>query len=227
MSKMSKNLNQTLMVISPHPDDLEIGMGGTVAQEVALGNKVVSVVLTDGRRSQRSFNCSDEEMAEIRNREVKAAANLLGIKDLYCLRLSDLRSFENQERLCRLLSHLLVEYQPSSVYLPHPKLDRHPSHSLAAVLILAIISQLIKEKKLAQISLWAYEIWGLFPSWDLAVDISKFVEQKRAAINSHQSQVTDIAYADGVLGLNHWRAVFSDPHQIPTNGHVEVFIKLV
>lgn len=224
---MSKNPSQTLMVISPHPDDLEIGMGGTVAKEITLGNKVVSVVLTDGRRSQRSFSCSDKEMATIRSKEVKAAANLLGIRDLHCLGLSDLYSFENQERLCQHLSTLLVEYQPKHVYLPHPKLDRHPSHSLGAELVLTIISELVKEKSLVQMSVWAYELWGLFPSWDLAIDISKFIEEKRQAINCHQSQVRDIAYVDGVLGLNRWRAVFNDPHKIPTSSYIEVFIKLI
>ncbi|KAF0248665.1 MAG: LmbE family protein [bacterium] len=223
---MSKNLTQTLLVISPHPDDLEIGMGGTVASEIALANKVVSVVLTDGRRSQRSFDCSDEEMAEIRNREVKAAANLLGIKDLHCLTLPDLCSSKSQEKLYQELSDLLIEYQPDRVYLPHPKLDRHPSHSLGAELVLDVIVEFIKDKKLAPMRLWAYEVWGLFPNWDLVVDISQFVEQKREAINAHQSQVTDIAYADGVLGLNRWRGVFSDPHHLPTNAYAEVFISL-
>ncbi|MBI4854376.1 MAG: PIG-L family deacetylase [Acidobacteria bacterium] len=223
---MSDKPPKTILVISPHPDDLEIGMGGTVAYEISLGTKIVSVVLTDGRRSQRSFKCSDNEMAEIRNKEVKIAANLLKIQELHCLNLSDLYSPENQEKLYEKLSHLLIKYQPNDLYMPHPKLDRHYSHVLASELVLAIIKRLREENQLTSLSLWAYEIWGLFPSWDLAVDISKFVDKKRDAINCHQSQVQDIAYAEGVLGLNRWRAVFSDPHKIPAASYLEVFVSL-
>lgn len=220
------NEAKTLLVISPHPDDLEIGMGGTVAQEIFLGNKVISVVLTDGRRSQRSFKCSDEKMAEIRKNEVEASTSLLGIQVLHCLELPDLYLFENQETLRKELGKILVKYQPNAIYLPHPKLDRHPSHSLGAELVLVLIKSLTEEKLLREVTLWAYEVWGLFPTWDLVVDISGFIEQKKAAINCHKSQITDINYTEGILGLNRWRAVFNDPHKISTATYLEVFISL-
>ncbi len=217
----------TVLVISPHPDDLEIAMGGTVAKEIHQGKKVVSIVLTDGRRSQRSFACSDEEMAKIRKQEVKEAAQILGIKELYNLELEDLHTSENQEKLSKLLTNLLEKYKPKEIYLPHPELDRHPTHQLAAKLVLKLIKELIdNDKKLTKVNIWAYEVWGLFANWDLAVDISDFIEKKLAAINCHKSQVKDIAYGEGMLGLNRWRAVFSDPHSISKSNYKEVFIKL-
>lgn len=219
---------ETILVISPHPDDLEIAMGGTVAKEIAQGKRVVSIVLTDGRRSQRSFACSDEEMAKIRQQEVKEAAQILGINELYSLELEDLRITENQEKLNKLLTNLLEKYKPKEIYLPHPELDRHPTHQLAAKLVLKLIKELIENENnyLAKVSIWAYEVWGLFANWDLEVDISDFVEKKLTAINCHKSQVKDIAYSEGVLGLNRWRAVFSNPHNISKTGYKEVFIKL-
>lgn len=219
---------ETILVISPHPDDLEIAMGGTVAKEIAQGKRVVSIVLTDGRRSQRSFACSDEEMAKIRQQEVKEAAQILGINELYSLELEDLRIIENQEKLNKLLTNLLEKYKPKEIYLPHPELDRHPTHQLAAKLVLKLIKELIENENnyLAKVSIWAYEVWGLFANWDLEVDISDFVEKKLTAINCHKSQVKDIAYGEGMLGLNRWRAVFSDPHSISKTSYKEVFIKL-
>lgn len=219
---------ETILVISPHPDDLEIAMGGTVAKEIAQGKRVVSIVLTDGRRSQRSFACSDEEMAKIRQQEVKEAAQILGINELYSLELEDLRIIENQEKLNKLLTNLLEKYKPKEIYLPHPELDRHPTHQLAAKLVLKLIKELIENENnyLAKVSIWAYEVWGLFANWDLEVDISDFVEIKLAAINYHKSQVKDIAYGEGMLGLNRWRAVFSNPHSISKTSYKEVFIKL-
>jgi LmbE family N-acetylglucosaminyl deacetylase len=222
---MNKQKN-TLLVISPHPDDLEIAMSGTVAKAVTEGREVISIVLTDGRRSQRSFACSDDEMASIRQQEVKESANILGIQQLHCLALTDLYSSENQQILLEFLYKLIINYQPQEIYIPHPTLDKHKSHQIAAQLSLEVINKAITNKTLPHPNVWAYEVWGLFSNWDITVDISDFVVLKRAAINCHKSQVTDIAYADGVLGLNRWRGVFSDPHRISSNAYLEVFIKL-
>ncbi|MBK7996148.1 MAG: PIG-L family deacetylase [Blastocatellia bacterium] len=228
---MTKSLEviEAILVISPHPDDLEIAMGGTVAKEIAQGKKVISIVLTDGRRSQRSFVCSDEEIAKIRQQEVREAAQVLGISKLYNLELEDLHTSENQEKLNKQLSKLIKQYKPKEIYLPHPELDRHPTHQLAARLVFKLIEELInnnKDNDLATVKIWAYEVWGLFANWDLEVDISDFAEKKLAAINCHKSQIKDLAYSEGVLGLNRWRAVFSNPHSISKTTYKEVFIKL-
>lgn len=212
---------KTVLVISPHPDDLEIGMGGTVARLVAAGTRVISAVLTDGRRSPRSFTCSDDEMAVLRKREVEAAAEVLGLAQLELFGLWDLRTDENRLRLRAALHRLLGQCRPQEVYLPHPELDRHESHRISARLCLDIIA----DSKI-DTDRWAYEVWGLFPSWQRVEDITEFVEQKAAAIECHRSQVTDVAYSEGVLGLNRWRAVFTDPHSIPGARYLEAFIKL-
>ena len=118
---------KTLLVVSPHPDDLEIGMGGSVARATELGGRVISAVLTDGRRSPRSFECSDEEMAEIRKREAEEAGHVLGIETIFFFGLSDLRSDDNRRQAGERLIELLGRYRPEEFYLPHPELDRHES----------------------------------------------------------------------------------------------------
>jgi N-acetylglucosamine malate deacetylase 1 len=215
---------KTLLVVSPHPDDLEIGMGGSVAQAVDQGGRVISVVLTDGRRSPRSFECSDDEMAEIRKREAEAAGMVLGLESIFFLGLSDLRSDDNRQSARAQLVELLERYNPGELYVPHPELDRHESHRLGSRLCLDALEQLTAT--VPGPAVWAYEVWGLFPRWDRVEDISGVVERKAAAINCHSSQVADVAYTEGVLGLNRWRAVFTDPHNIPSHRYVEAFIRL-
>ncbi|MEW6729849.1 MAG: PIG-L deacetylase family protein [Acidobacteriota bacterium] len=208
-----------ILVVSPHPDDLEIGMGGTVARFSATGTRVISLVLTDGRRSPRSFSCSDAQMAIIRKAEVEAAAALLGINDLFTLGLADLRSEENQQQAITQFLALIERLHPDEIYLPHPKLDRHDSHRIGAQICLSAL-------KSPYARLWAYEVWGLFSNWDRIEDISDYIERKQAAIECHRSQVSDVDYSAGVLGLNRWRAVFTDPHQIPSYRYVEAFLRL-
>jgi len=215
---------KTLLVVSPHPDDLEIGMGGSVARATELGGRVISAVLTDGRRSPRSFECSDEEMAEIRKREAEEAGHVLGIETIFFFGLSDLRSDDNRRQAGERLIELLGRYRPEEFYLPHPELDRHESHRLGSKLCLEALGQSVGGAQ--RPALWAYEVWGLFPMWDRVEDITDFIEKKAAAIDCHKSQVADVAYTEGVLGLNRWRAVFTDPHHIPSHRYVEAFIKL-
>ena len=213
-----------LVVISPHPDDLEIGMGGTVAQAVAQGAEVISIVLTDGRRAPRVTLCSDAEMATIRKQEVLAAAQSLQIGEIHCLGWEDLRLPAQWQAAQQQLLTLLNEIRPTEIYLPHPQLDRHETHRLGAQLTLATVENLAQQ--ISKPALWAYEVWGLFPQWQRVVDISDFVAQKQTAIACHQSQTSVMDYAAGILGLNRWRAVFEDPHKLPMAQFVEVFINL-
>ena len=60
------------LVIAPHPDDAELGMGGTIALMLAQGMSVGILDLTDGEPTPRGS-------VEIRTRETAAASAVLGI----------------------------------------------------------------------------------------------------------------------------------------------------
>lgn len=215
------NEMETLLIISPHPDDLEIAMGGTIAKAVSQNYQIISLVLTDGRRSPRSFECSDDEMARIRMEEVAQAAQLLGIHHLITLQIDSLQVEANQLRVQTVLTELITKFSPANIYLPHPELDRHATHRLAAQISLATLLTF----KTA-ITCWAYEVWGLFPYWHHTEEIGDFIEQKRAAIECHKSQTFDTNYSEGILGLNRWRAVFADPVKSSIHRYLEAFIRL-
>ena len=59
-------MSKTILVVSPHPDDLEIAMGGTVAKLIDQGVSVVSLVATDGRGSTTVDELTGDELAEVR-----------------------------------------------------------------------------------------------------------------------------------------------------------------
>lgn len=210
-----------VLVVSAHPDDMEIGMGGTIAKLVASGCSIVSVVLTDGRRSPNPFSMNQDEMAKLRTEESKRAAKILGIQRTIFFDLESLAQ-ESREDATRKLTEVIISVMPEEIFTLHPELDRHPTHRLAG----KISIDALKQTNL-QSTIWAYEVWGLFHSWDRFEDISDQIGIKLKAIAEHQSQLAAIPYAEGISGLNRWRAVFADPKQEKVAGtFAEVFLKL-
>lgn len=214
-----------IIVISPHPDDVEIGMGGTVAKLADDGELITSIILTDGRRSPNPFSWTEEQVIEVRKKEAIKASEVLGIKDVIFLGLPDLKSESNYRLAKAKLRELIIELKPVQVYTPHNHFDRHRTHQLAGQLVI----ESIKETNSSSVSeVWAYEVWGLFPSWDRVEYIDDQVGKKLLAIAEHKSQITSIPYGEGVTGLNRWRAIFADIQATqPKGAFAEVFISLV
>jgi len=61
--------HNNIVIISAHPDDMEIGMGGTVAKLVESMAAITSVVVTNGGRSSNPFALTEQRMAELRREE--------------------------------------------------------------------------------------------------------------------------------------------------------------
>ena len=78
-----------VMVITPHPDDAEFGVAGTIVHWVREGKKVVYVVCTNGNKGTSDINMNPDELAKIREQEQLAAAKLLGVSDVTFLRYPD------------------------------------------------------------------------------------------------------------------------------------------
>jgi LmbE family N-acetylglucosaminyl deacetylase len=201
---------------------MEIGMGGTAAKLAQEGHSLMSVVITDGRRSPDPDSIGPDAMAQLRKREGENACKALGIDETEFFGFESISSEESVEEVTERLAQVIERFQPDEVYTLHPDLDRHASHRAAGK-----ISAQALEQSNSNAVLWAYEVWGLFPHWDRLEDISEKLETKLASINEHKSQVAAIEYDEGIAGLNRWRGVFADPHQQKSPArYAEVFIKL-
>lgn len=121
----------------PHPDDVELFCGGTVARLVRLGYRTAIVDLTEGELSSRGT-------PETRRAEAKAAAQALGVQQRINLGLAD-GGLENTTANRRAVIGAIRELRPRLLLLPHTE-DRHPDHELAAVLIRAAAFQAGLEK---------------------------------------------------------------------------------
>lgn len=114
-----------LLVLAAHPDDAELGCGGTVAKHVAMGWKVAVVDFTRGELGTRGS-------VEQRNKEAAEAARILGLTERLNLDLKD-GFFSNSEADQLKVIEVIRYFQPDIV-LANAVTDRHPDHGKGAQL---------------------------------------------------------------------------------------------
>ena len=112
-----------LLVFGPHPDDLEIGLGGTIAKHVARGHRVGLCDLTAGEMG--SNGTVEERLAE-----AEAARAVLGAAWRVNLRWPDRAIGGNAEHV-RAAAALVRTARPRAVAIPYG-VDRHPDHVAAS-----------------------------------------------------------------------------------------------
>jgi bacillithiol biosynthesis deacetylase BshB1 len=173
-----------LLVFGPHPDDIEIGFGGSVAAHVAQGLRVGLVDLTGGELG--SNGTPDEREAE-----AEAAREVLGAAWRRNLRWPDGAINGGDARIIELV-RLIRACRPRTVVLPHRD-DRHPDHVAAsAVLTRGAFNSGLRRFD-PSTTAWRPD-WVCYyfindavePSF--AIDVSAHYEQKRAALACHASQ---------------------------------------
>jgi len=216
--------HHNIVIVSAHPDDMEIGMGGTVAKLVESGAVITSVVITNGGRSSNPFSFTEQRMAEVRREEAVRAAGVLGVKDVIFCDEPDAADEIKSKAVKRKLIEVLTQVRPTEVYTLDEELDRHPAHRLAGKLARESV---LESGIVLPAGIWAYEIWSLFTTWDRLEYIDSYMAKKMAAIAEHKSQVATIPYGEGIMGLNRWRAVFADPKaSAPAGVYAEVFRRI-
>lgn len=173
-----------VLAIGAHPDDVELGCGGTVAREVAAGRRVGILHLTRGESGTRGT-------AAERRREAEAAAAALGAATLDFLDCGDggLRRTAREEDA---LIALLRRRRPEIVLAPAPA-DRHPDHARAHGLVAdacfyAGLRRRGRGKAHRPAALFAYMQHDLFPP-TFVVDVTAVWERKLAALAAYESQL--------------------------------------
>ncbi|MCY3986404.1 MAG: PIG-L family deacetylase [Candidatus Dadabacteria bacterium] len=211
------------LIVSPHPDDLEIGMGGTACSLMEKGIEVVSVVVTDGRRSANPLGITQQELVKTREREVRESSSVLGVK-VSLMGLSDMESDVNRSEFSFMMGKVIADLRPAEVYLPHPEIDKHKTHRTVSRLTLDSLNTALKDESF-ECECWFYEVWTPFPSYDRIEDVTPFVDRKRQAIDAHRSQTAYKDYTEGIMGLNRYRGAFHDTADGFAPLWAEVFIR--
>ncbi|MEL7268774.1 MAG: bacillithiol biosynthesis deacetylase BshB1 [Bacteroidota bacterium] len=181
-----------ILVFGAHPDDAELGAGGTIAKEIAKGKKVGIIDLTHGELGTRGS-------AAIRDKEAAAAAAILGVSIRENMSYAD-GFFVNDKSHQIGIIQKIRQYQPDIV-LCNAVDDRHIDHAKGSALVsdACFLSGLVKiETKLngdVQ-EPWRPKVVYHYIQWknlepDFVVDVSGYIEKKREAILAYSSQFFD------------------------------------
>lgn len=114
-----------ILVVAPHPDDAELGMGGAIAKMLDLGWRVGILDLTDGEPTPHGS-------IEIRQRETNAATEALGLKWRENLGLTN-RFLEATLNARAALANVFRRVRPKWIFAPYWD-DAHPDHVAATQL---------------------------------------------------------------------------------------------
>lgn len=87
--RSSHEIPGPILVVAAHPDDIEVHCGGTLAQLVAQGKPLTCVLCTSGNRGTDNGDVTMDEIGTSREREQRAASDILGVKHVRFLRHDD------------------------------------------------------------------------------------------------------------------------------------------
>ena len=128
-----------VLAIGAHPDDVQLGCGGTIAKLISEGKKIAIIDLTEGELGTRGTN-------ETRALEAAKSSKILGVLARENLKMKDGFIINSQEYQFRIIE-MIRKYQPEIV-LCNAIDDRHPDHAKAAKLVsdACFLSGLVKIK---------------------------------------------------------------------------------
>lgn len=164
----------TVIALGAHPDDIELGVGGTIASLSAAGTRVVMAI------------CSVPADYDTRVAEAHAAAAILGaeVRILMhggCKRIEDIKTYQ----LVGLLDEMVKDLRPAAI-LTHGPTDFHRDH-------VAVFNACLSTQRLQPFDFYSYLPTMCRPvpvpfQPRAYIDITGTIDRKMAAIAAHQSQ---------------------------------------
>jgi LmbE family N-acetylglucosaminyl deacetylase len=204
VADQQENVSRVL-VIAAHPDDVDFGSAGTVAQWVEDGITVAYCLATSGEAGGSDRSVSRAEMVAIRQAEQTAAAKQVGVHDLHFLGYPD-GQVEPSLALRRDLARIIRLLRPHRVVCPSPERNyarlgvSHPDHRAVGSAALDAVypdarnpfafPELLATENLEP---WTVrEVWiAGSPEPNNYVDITDTFSRKVAALRCHASQIAD------------------------------------
>jgi LmbE family N-acetylglucosaminyl deacetylase len=189
-----------VMVVTPHPDDAEFGVAGTVARWTGEGKDVIYVVCTNGDKGTSDTNMKPDELARIREQEQMAAAKLLEVREVIFLRYPD-QTLEDTPEFRKKIVRLIRMYQPETVVTadPYRRYLWHRDHRIAGRVTLDaifpyardlysypdLLEEGLQPHKVKEVLLWGSE------DSNYRSNITDTFDIKIAALRCHKSQISD------------------------------------
>lgn len=224
-----------ILVVTAHPDDVDFGAAGTVAQWTRSGIEVAYGIVTNGDAGGFDTAIARDEIPAIRQAEQRAAGAAVGVSDITFLGYRDGELAVTHD-LRRDISRLIRQVRPQRMLIQSP--DRnwnripasHPDHLAAGEAAICAVypdarnpfahpSLLLDEG----LEAWSVpEVWLMgSPNPDHYVDITDTFPAKMAAIHAHASQLPAPEEIEG--RVRQWLEMAAEQGGLPSGRLAEAF----
>jgi LmbE family N-acetylglucosaminyl deacetylase len=200
MEKSPMTVSTDVMVIMPHPDDAEFGVAGTVAHWTREGKRVVYLICTNGDKGTSDRRLDPEQLSKIREREQRAAAEILGVQEVIFLGYQD-QGLEDTPSFRKEIVRMIRLFRPRIVVTsdPYRRYIWHRDHRITGLVTLDavfpyardhlaypdMLSEGLEPHNVEEIWFWASE------DINLRFDITDTFDLKVAALRCHESQLRE------------------------------------
>jgi len=202
----------TILVLSPHPDDELIGCGGAIVNLKRQNARIVVVQLTDGSASLGLSGATDELKRSVRLKEAVAVAKRLNFDDLHLWALAD-NKFEVREALIDRMAALLVAEKPDVVFVPFIN-DLHSDH----VKTNDLLARALQQSALNTPIIFSYETWAVVPP-NCICDTTGSFDDKADALLLYPTAVRVVDY----IHMCEYRDGYHHLKHFGTAGYAEAF----
>jgi LmbE family N-acetylglucosaminyl deacetylase/ActR/RegA family two-component response regulator len=193
-----------VLFIGAHPDDVELGCGGTLIKHVKNGDNVFVLIFTNGEKGVTDV---DSASGIDRQRETVQALKIagVGLSNIYFLQLPDTELWQHRQKVMNTISKFCETFHIHLVYT-HSNKAQHQDH-------VTIFDETMRGAKKAW-GIMTYESHGATnPSFspNMFVDITDVIDKKIAMINCHQSQIQKASLkVESVVALAQFRSSQSE-----------------
>lgn len=188
------------MVIAAHADDIEFSCSGTMAKYVKEGKDIIYVILSAGEKGNK-IDIPKSEIVEVRKKEQREAAEIIGVKNLIFLDYED-GVIENNEELRKELVRLIRQNKPDVIFTFDPDCHLqnfyvyHSDHRETGIAVFDAASPRAGNKYYySELNLEPHRIEAFYffgsDKQNEFIDITDFIDLKIKALTSYKSQMPD------------------------------------
>ncbi len=193
--------SKRLLCVQPHPDDMDISAGGTIARLAENGTEIYYLTITDDTAGFMELDAGNiQRRKDQRKEEQYAAGKILGVKDYFWMDYPDAGDWSLHQVRNDIIKYIR-KIKPDFVmtidpWLPYEAHQDHIKGGMAASEALILFNfPFIKTDETIDKNFKPYEIEGVAYSFtsnsNTVIDVKAYREKKFAAIAAHKSQFTN------------------------------------
>lgn len=197
------DIPERAMVVCAHPDDAEIGAGGTSARWAANGCEITYVICTNGSSGSNDLEMTSDRIVQIRNDEQREAAQVIGVKNVVFLDHPD-GELEADRTLLREIVEAIRTYRPDAVFTHDPFRQsgfNHRDHRNAGITVQDAVYPYARDHlhfpELTDQGITPHKVGDLY-YWhadtpNCIVDVTDSIDVRIDALSRHRSQVPGLS----------------------------------